>query len=93
MLNRNDIQTVVVQIVNVTNGKTYEPCYESYGYDKFLEFVKFHATNNDANTIAWVRGYGYENGQAICLATEFVGVNGKTSAFDKPVLLAVGVEG
>lgn len=79
MLNRNDIKTVVVQVVNVETGETIEPAYEAYGYEKFLEFVDFHANLKSANKVAWVRGYGSENGKAVCLATKFVGIGGKVA--------------
>jgi hypothetical protein len=73
-LTSNDIATVVCEIVNVKTGKTIEPCFEAYGYAKFQEFVEFYKVGRFEDTIVWVRGYGYENGQRVCLATEFVGI-------------------
>ena len=74
-LTSNDIATVVCEVVNVKTGKTIEPTFEAYGYNKFQEFVQFYKDNNFPDTIVWVRGYGYENGERVCLATEFVGIN------------------
>lgn len=71
----NDIATVVCEVVNVKTGKTVAPTFEAYGYKKFYEFVEFYKGNNFADTIVWVRGYAYENGQSVCVATEFVGLN------------------
>ena len=93
MLTTKDIKTVVCRVINVNTGQSFEPVYEAYGYDKFLEFVQFHVDNNGADNITRVRGYGYENGHRVLLAEEFVGVNGQTTAFDKAGLIAdvVGV--
>lgn len=74
-LTSNDIATVVCEVVNVKTGQTIEPTFEAYGYNKFQEFVEFYKESNFADTIVWVRGYGYENGERVCLATEFVGIN------------------
>jgi hypothetical protein len=92
MLSTKDIKTVVCRVINVNTGKSFEPCYEAYGYEKFLEFVQFHVDNNGADHITRVRGYGYENGQRVLLAEEFVGVNGQTTAFDNAGLVAQLVE-
>ncbi len=80
-LTTNNISTVVVEVINVKTGVKITPSYEAYGYAKFLEFVQFHIDNNDADTIAYVRAYGYEDGQSVLLAQEFVGPNGVTTAF------------
>jgi hypothetical protein len=69
-----DIATVVCECVNIKTGHKIEPVFEAYGYAKFQEFVEFYKTNEFADTIVWVRGYGYQNGERVCLATEFVGV-------------------
>jgi hypothetical protein len=73
-LTTNDIATVVCEVVNIKTGKTIEPTFEAYGYEKFQEFVSFYRVGRFEDSIVWVRGYGYENGQRVCLATEFIGV-------------------
>jgi hypothetical protein len=73
-LTTNDIATIVCEVVNVKTGKTIEPTFEAYGIDKFQHFVDFYKTNKFEDTIVWVRGYGYQNGERYCLATEFVGL-------------------
>lgn len=73
-LTTNNIATVVCEVVNVKTGETIEPTFESYGYARFQEFVEFYKSNQFADTIVWVRGYGYENGERVCLATEFIGL-------------------
>jgi hypothetical protein len=73
-LTTNDIATVVCECVNIKTGKTIEPAFEAYGYEKFQEFVQFYKTSLFEDTIVWVRGYGYQNGERVCLATEFIGV-------------------
>ena len=74
-LTTNDIATVVCECVNIKTGQKIEPTFEAYGYAKFQEFVEFYKTSLFEDTIVWVRGYGYENGQRVCLATEFIGVS------------------
>jgi hypothetical protein len=74
-LTTNDIATVICEVVNVKTGQKIEPCFEAYGYAKFQEFVEFYKTSLFEDTIVWVRGYGYANGERVCLATEFVGIN------------------
>ncbi len=73
-LTSNDIATVVCEIVNVKTGHRMEPTFEAYGYEKFERFVEFYKDLNADDTIVWVRGYGYQNGERVCLATEFVGI-------------------
>ena len=73
-LTSNDIATVVCEVVNVKTGQTIEPTFEAYGYNKFQEFVEFYKQSNFTDAIVWVRGYGYENGERVCLATEFIGL-------------------
>jgi len=73
-LTSNDISTVVCEVINVKNGFKMEPSFEAYGYAKFEEFVEFYKSNQFADTIVWVRGYGYQHGERVCLASEFVGL-------------------
>lgn len=82
MLNRNDIKTVVAEVININTGETTEPVFEAYGYEKFLGFVKFYADLALTDNIVRVRGYGYndENGAQVMLAQEFIGVCGQTTA-------------
>ena len=79
MSNRNNVKTVVVEILDVETGERFEPVYEAYGYEKFLKFVEFHATNANGSTIAWVRGYDYndEHGNIRKVAEAFVNVKGE----------------
>lgn len=69
-----DITTVVCEVTNVKTGFKMEPTFEAYGYAKFQEFVEFYKSNQFADTIVWVRGYGYQHGERVCLVSEFVGI-------------------
>lgn len=82
MLTVNDIKTVIVEVININNGEKIEPCYEAYGYAKFLEFVAFHADLASPDKIAIVKGYAYGENGPVVVAQEFVGVNGQTKAFE-----------
>lgn len=75
-LTTNDVATVVCEIVDVLTGSKIEPTFEAYGYNKVQEFADFYRQNQFPNTIVWVRGYGYQNGERVCLATEFIGLLG-----------------
>ena len=73
-LTSNDISTVVCEVVNVKTGNKIEPTFEAYGFAKFQEFVDFYKSNQFEDTIVWVRGYGYNNGERVCVVSEFVGL-------------------
>ena len=73
-LTSNDIATVVCEVVNVKTGNKIEPTFEAYGFAKFQEFVDFYKSNQFEDTIVWVRGYGYNNGERVCVVSEFVGL-------------------
>lgn len=75
-LTKNDISTVVAEVVDINTGESIEPTFEAYGYEKFQEFVDFYRKQNYINKIVWVRGFGRntESGASQVLATEFVGV-------------------
>lgn len=74
MANVKDIATVVVTVTNIHTGEEIEPVYEAYGYEKFQYFVEWYKENLGENKIARVKGFAYEDGKSICVASEFVGV-------------------
>jgi hypothetical protein len=81
MLTVNDIKTVAVEVINIKTGEKLEPIYEAYGFDKFQEFVAWYQANLNSDSVAFVRGIGYENGERRVLATEFVGVKELATTF------------
>lgn len=80
MSNRNNVKTVVVEVLNVETGERSQPIYEAYGYEKFLKFVEFYAEcAKGGAVIAWVSGYDYndEHGNTRKVAEAFVNVKGE----------------
>jgi len=69
-----DIATVTVTVTNIHTGEEIHPIYEAYGYEKFQYFVDWYKENLGENKIARVKGIAYEDGNSICVASEFVGV-------------------
>jgi hypothetical protein len=74
MITVNEIRTVAVEVINIKTGEKLEPVYEAYGFEKFQEFVAWYQENLTADSVAYIRGIGYEESHPVCLATEFVGV-------------------
>ena len=74
MVTSKDIATVVVTVTNIHTGEEIEPVYEAYGKEKFDYFVNWYKENLSEDKIARVKGFAYEDGQSICVASEFVGV-------------------
>jgi hypothetical protein len=74
MITVNEIRTVAVEVINIKTGEKLEPIYEAYGFEKFQEFVVWYQENLTTDSVAYIRGIGYENGESRVLATEFVGV-------------------
>ena len=82
MLTVNDIKTVAVEVINIRTGEIINPFYEAYGFEKFQEMVSWYQEHRSSDTIAYVRGVGYEeNGERRVLATEFVGVKELATTF------------
>jgi hypothetical protein len=75
---RNNIKTVVVEILNVETGDRLTPVYEAYGAEGFQKFVDFYASNSGA-VVAWVKGYDYndEHGNPRLCASVFVNIKGE----------------